>query len=240
MGSLCVADGCGDRLTGCCNPHCNNDGCNSHASRCAIAELIQESKTACYARDRRDAIHALGDHYDCCCHPEIMQAFVYALNDSDERVRAKAADEIGDQMRRRRCIVGAPVVGALKYSLADCDRGVRRQAEEALQLCGYDVVNGCCQGQYCASACDSYAPQTRLEPLSAPMNDQLLPPGRMQDPIPVPELPAPTPESELPASSDDGDATVEPTTARRESIFTSQMHEIRQVSADCGLATSVE
>ncbi len=50
--------------------------------------------TACYAKDRRDAIDELGDEYSCVCHPEIMNAFVYALNDSDERVRAKAADEL--------------------------------------------------------------------------------------------------------------------------------------------------
>ena len=36
----------------------------------------------------------LGD-FDCRCHPEIMTVLVYSLNDSDERVRAQAADEIG-------------------------------------------------------------------------------------------------------------------------------------------------
>ena len=74
-----------------------------------------------------------------------MKAFIYGLNDSDERVRAKAADEIGDQIRRNRCYCGSPVVCALTHALADCDRSVRRQAEEALQLCGYKIVDGCCQ-----------------------------------------------------------------------------------------------
>jgi hypothetical protein len=106
--------------------------------------------TACYATDRRDAIHRLGDHYDTFCHPEIMTAFVYALNDSDERVRNKSADEIGDQIRRNRCVCGPSVICALTTTLADCDRGVRRQAEEALQLCGYKIVDGCCQ-PCCAS-----------------------------------------------------------------------------------------
>lgn len=79
-----------------------------------------------------------------------MDALVYALNDSDERVRAKAADEIGDQIRRNRCICGTSVICALKYSLADCDSSVRRQAEEALQQCGYRIVDGCCQS-HCGS-----------------------------------------------------------------------------------------
>jgi len=52
--------------------------------------------TACYAKDRKSALDKLGRKYNCCCHPEIMNAFVYGLNDSDERVRREAADEIGD------------------------------------------------------------------------------------------------------------------------------------------------
>lgn len=111
-----------------------------------IATLIHESMTGCYASIRRKAIHRLGDHFDCVCHPEIMTAFVHALNDSDESVREKAADEIGDQIRRNRVCIGPPVVKALQCALADCDRPVRRQAEEALRLAGYRIVDGaCCQ-----------------------------------------------------------------------------------------------
>ncbi|MCP4175436.1 MAG: HEAT repeat domain-containing protein [Fuerstiella sp.] len=105
--------------------------------------------TACYAKDRKEAIHRLGDHFDCCCHPEIMNAFIYALNDSDERVRAKAADEIGDQIRRNRCCCGASTISALTCALADCDRSVRRQAEEALLWSGYEIVDRCCVKQPC-------------------------------------------------------------------------------------------
>jgi len=39
--------------------------------------------------------------------------------------------------------------------LADCDRNVRNEAEEALELCGYEVVD-CCKpscGAKCGSAC---------------------------------------------------------------------------------------
>lgn len=98
----------------------------------------------CYATHRRDAIHKLGDRYDCVCYPQVMNAFIYGLNDSDERVRSKAADEIGDQIRRNRCICGPPAIQALQRALGDCDRGVRRQAEQALKLSGYNIVDGRC------------------------------------------------------------------------------------------------
>lgn len=100
--------------------------------------------TGCYASIRRKAIHRLGDHFDCVHHPEIMTAFVHALNDSDESVREKAADEIGDQIRRNRVCIGQPVIRGLQSALADCDRAVRRQAEEALRLAGYRIVDGAC------------------------------------------------------------------------------------------------
>ena len=110
--------------------------------------------TDCYAKNRRNALDELGD-YDCCCYPEIMNAFVYGLNDTDERVRAEAADEIGDQTRANKCCCNPTVVAALTCALADCDRGVRRQAEEALKACGYDVVDGCCDG--CTDGCGNGA-----------------------------------------------------------------------------------
>ena len=88
QGSCCPADGCGENS--CCVPSAGvQEGCcASQEECCAIATLIYQSMTACYAKDRKEAIHRLGDHFDCCCHPEIMNAFIYALNDSDERVRA--------------------------------------------------------------------------------------------------------------------------------------------------------
>ena len=79
-----------------------------------------------------------------------MAAFIYALNDADERVREKAADEIGDQLRKNPCCCSSCVVAALTNALADCDRGVRRQAEQALEACGYEIVDGCCE-----VACDT-------------------------------------------------------------------------------------
>lgn len=112
-----------------------------------IARLIFQSQTSCYARERRSAIHTLGDSYDCSQNPEILVAFVYALNDADERVRAKAADEIGDQVGDHPDCAVPEIVAALKLALGDCDKKVRREARLALSDCGIDVVrvkNGNC------------------------------------------------------------------------------------------------
>lgn len=128
-GDSCTAEGCNKR---CCNPACTDSTCHSRVRCCEIAELIHESMTACYAKQRYNAVHHLSDYFDCCCHPEIMHALVYALNDSHEKVRAKAADEIGDQIRRNRCVCSPSVITALRASVRDCDPEVRRQAQEAL------------------------------------------------------------------------------------------------------------
>jgi len=111
----------------------------------ALAELIHRSQTASYGWERRDAIHKLSDKFDCKCHPEVMTALLFALNDSDERVRSKTADEIGDQLRVNPGCCTPTVLNALQYAMGDCDRFVRRQAEEALRAAGYDFVDGCCQ-----------------------------------------------------------------------------------------------
>jgi len=106
----------------------------------SIARLIFQSQTSCYAKDRRGAIHRLGDGYDCSQNPEILVAFVYALNDADESVRAKAADEIGDQIGRHPDCAVPEVVAALKVALGDCDAAVRREVRQALATCRIDVV----------------------------------------------------------------------------------------------------
>jgi hypothetical protein len=72
-----------------------------------------------------------------------MTAFVYGLNDADEHVRRTAADKIGDQIRAN-CCCCPEIVAALTCALGDCDKGVVRQAEQALRLCGYEIVDGCC------------------------------------------------------------------------------------------------
>jgi len=141
------ANGCCPQAKGCC-PHQGCYDCE-YADPCEIAKLIYQSQTACYAKDRRDAIHTLGDDFSCVCNPEIMVAFIYALNDADERVREKAADEIGDQLREYPCCCSKEVVAALTAALGDCDKGVRKQAEEALEECGYEVIDGCCDGVCC-------------------------------------------------------------------------------------------
>ena len=127
-----ASDGCG--ATACCNGSCSKD------DACTIAELIFASQTECYAKDRARAIDRLGDSYSCVCHPEIMAAFMYSLNDADERVRAEAADEIGDQARAHGCSCASErVIEGLTFALGDCDLTVRRQASEALQVCGYCI-----------------------------------------------------------------------------------------------------
>ena len=113
--------------------------------------------TACYAKDRRDALHELSDNYEYGCHPEIMKAFIRGLNVTDERVRKEAADEIGDQFRDNRCYCSEELTSALTCALGDCDRGVRRQAEEALEACGYEVVDGCCNDNDCCDSCGTDA-----------------------------------------------------------------------------------
>jgi hypothetical protein len=141
--------------------------------------LIYQSQTACYARQRRAALRKLGNRYDCICNPEIMTAFVYGLNDADERVRRTAADKIGDQIRKN-CCCCPEVVAALTCALGDCDRGVRRQAEQALRLCGYEIVDGCCNT--CTSTCSTTGCGTNA-PASVPA---MAPAVEPSSPAPIP------------------------------------------------------
>lgn len=162
----------------CCNeqPCCNADPCE-------IAELIYQSQTACYAKHRRKAIHKLGDKFRCDCNPEIMCAFIYALNDADERVRAKAADEIGDQLRKNCCCCSPELTAALTCALGDCDKKVVREAIQALELCGYEVVEGCCEQPCCDNGCAPAGCAPSAAPAApAPTSDpKAYFPSRLQD-----------------------------------------------------------
>jgi len=109
-GEGCVVDpSCAAPAGEGCDTTCG-EGCDEDA--CEIAKLIYTSMTDCYAKNRRNALDELGD-YDCACHPEIMNAFVYGLNDTDERVRREAADEIGDAVRSNSCCCSPTTVAAL-------------------------------------------------------------------------------------------------------------------------------
>jgi hypothetical protein len=124
-----------------------------------LAELIYQSQTGCYPCERKRAIKIMGTFYDCQCNPELMNALVYALNDADPWVRAAAADEIGDQLRKSPQCASPAVVNALKYASADCSYAVVRQAEQGLRACGYDVCSTVCANgdpcHICGSAqCD--------------------------------------------------------------------------------------
>ena len=173
------ANDCGNDCGNGCGDSCGTSCCDYDP--CEVAKLIYQSQTACYAKDRRSAIHKLGDKFSCVCVPEIMSAFIYALNDADERVRAKAADEIGDQLRKNPCCCSAELTAALTCALADCDRAVRRQAEEALEACGYEIVDGCCDvcgtSNDCGSGCGQQmtpapaAPEGGAAPAPAPPAD---------------------------------------------------------------------
>lgn len=132
----------------CNRPAVKRPGCKDGDSSAArerdtareIAALIFRSQTACYARHRRAALHRLGDDYNCASNPEILVAFVFALNDADETVRAKAADEIGDQLKANPDCRVKEVIAALKVGLTDCDAAVRHESKLALKVCGYQVV----------------------------------------------------------------------------------------------------
>ena len=162
--------------------------CN--ANPCDIAKLIYTSQTACYATQRRAALRKLGSRYDCICNPEIMSAFIYGLNDADERVRRTAADKIGDQIRKNSCCC-PEVVAALTCALGDCDRSVRRQAEQALRLCGYDIVDGNCNTCSSTGGCG---------------NNGCAPVGTIPTMIPSiePATPAPLPPTEKTGSTRKG------------------------------------
>lgn len=179
-----AAAGCCAPKTSCCNTGCCQKTKCCNADPCEIAKLIYKSQTACYAKDRRSAIHELGDKFDCQCNPEIMVAFVYALNDADEEVRAEAADEIGDQLKQHPCCCSKEVTAALTCALADCDRDVRKQAEEALEACGYCIVDGCCcESSCCNSGCDTCG--QGMAPTTAP--------NAAPTPAPAPNGAAPSP-----------------------------------------------
>jgi hypothetical protein len=119
-----------------------------------VAHWIYESQTGCHAKNRRKAIRKLGK-FDCVCNPEIMCAFIYGLNDTDERVRKESANQIRKQVKKNGCCCSAQVVAALTCALADCDKGVARAAKKALKKCGYDVQKCCDSG--CNSTCGAQA-----------------------------------------------------------------------------------
>ena len=132
-----------------------------------------------------------------------MAALVYALNDCDERVRGEAADEIGDQVRRNGCCcMCSKTVEALTVALADCDRHVRHEAEEALEACGYEVVD-CCKPS-CGAACG--AKSGACAPAGPACNPECSAPGAAPAaPAPVDHggdvAPAPAPPEEKSARS---------------------------------------
>jgi hypothetical protein len=131
-----------------------------------------------------------------------MAALVYALNDCDERVRGEAADEIGDQVRKYGCCCMCDkTVEALTAALADCDRNVRHEAEEALEECGYEIVDCCedkCGGRgscgSCSAGCKPAGPA--CDPSCHAPEATPAGPAPMPEPTKAAPAPAPAPPSE--------------------------------------------
>ena len=186
-----AAAGCGPKA-GCGVPSTGTRCCKANA--CDVANLIYVSQTACYAKDRRNAVRKLGK-YDCVCNPEIMCAFVYALNDCDERVRAEAADEIGHQVKRNPCCCSEKVSHALMCALGDCDRKVRNEAEFALKQCGYEVAN--CKTNTCGAAKPGCGPVACGTP--APVAPAHAAPVAPTEAAPMPAPAAAEPEAYFPS-----------------------------------------
>ncbi|MGC1275735.1 MAG: HEAT repeat domain-containing protein [Planctomycetaceae bacterium] len=197
----------------CCDTGCAGECCGPPlecGDPCEIATLIYEAQTSCYAKDRSKAIDKLGD-FDCRCHPEIMTVLVYSLNDSDERVRAQAADEIGDLISKGRCCCSQEVVAALTCALGDCDRNVRDQAEEALEICGYEVVEGCCQGGCGDAGCVATGNVPTPAPVTVPAKQAPVAPvpAPAAAPAPAPAA-APAPPAPMPMDAEAAPAPAPP------------------------------
>ncbi len=205
-------DGCTDSCSGCascaapvgvaagCGDNCGESVRRCKGTTCEVATVIHESMTACYAKDRRSALRRLGK-YDCVCHPEIMNAYIYGLNDADERVRAEAADGIGDQLKKNRCCCSPEVVSALTAALGDCDRSVRREATRALKACGYDVVDGQCCGNGCTDGGCAVGNGCTDGGCATAAPAQLSQPAQQAAPVqqPAPEVKAPAGGETIPA-----------------------------------------
>jgi len=137
----CCEDSCVPDF--CCEETCIGGDCVDLCTPCdknrRLAQLIYTSQTACEPRDRKKAVHRIGSRFDCRCQPEVMCALTDALKDCNAHVRAEAADEIGDQLRKRDCCCSPYVVQALKCALNDQSRHVRRESAQALRRCGVKV-----------------------------------------------------------------------------------------------------
>ncbi len=107
------------------------------------------------------------------------------LNDSDERVRYEAADEIGDQLRKNPCCLNDAVVCALTQALGDCDKKVARAAARALCIAGYDVKDcevpcGTCTPNSCGPT--AAAPWLAVRRVVARLTSPRLRPGGCSGP----------------------------------------------------------
>lgn len=138
----------------CCGTQSCIDSCIDiyRKERCkALAEWIYRSQTACSPFDRSRAVHRIGTDFCCENYPEVMCALIYAMHDCEAYVRVEAADEIGDQLRKSHCCRSSKLICVLKCALNDENWRVRREAAQALRLCGYSIPYRF--GNYCVEGC---------------------------------------------------------------------------------------
>jgi hypothetical protein len=123
-----------------------------------------------------------------------MCAFIYGLNDCDERVRKESANQIRKQVKKHGCCCDK-VVCALTYALGDCDKGVVRAACRALKCCGYDVQNPCCTttSTCCTQPASCAVPNGQSAPVPTPAE------GGEAAPAPAPAPGAAEPEAYFPS-----------------------------------------
>jgi hypothetical protein len=122
-----------------------------------------------------------------------MCAFIYGLNDTDERVRCASACAIRKQVRKNECCCNCKVVAALTCALADCDKKVVRAATRALKCCGYDVQD-CCQ-----TACGTCAPASCAAPVHTDAVPAAPAEGGEVAPAPAPAPASAEPEAYFPS-----------------------------------------
>ncbi len=169
----------------CCETECCADAMIdvNHNDRCKLlAKLIYRSQTACSMFDRSRAIHRIGTDFCCKNYPEVMCALMYAMHDCEAYVRVEAADEIGDQLRKSHCCCSCQLISVLKCALNDENWRVRREAAQALRLCGYSVpyrfgkycvegrLDGCTDGCCIEGCCDYCIDESCLQ--SCPISQE--------------------------------------------------------------------
>jgi len=162
-----------------------------------------------------------------------MCAFVYGLNDCDERVRLAAAANIHAELKKNPCCCNCQLSGALMCAMGDCDKRVRKTVEKSLILCGYEIADcapACCNNgcgnngcgpaaANCAAPCDPKCGPAAANCGPAPAACCAPAPKACTAPAPAAPAaaPAPAPSAAAPAPA--------PPAAEPEAYFPSQLRD---------------